>query len=178
MVQPKTNQDTTKDELKCNSSSSSSSSSSLDQSNATVPAATKTPKNFLRDYRILAKGYQTLWADIEREHTAVKYPDRTTSAGFNKHQNCTEVLSQIVIIDGISEARFMEVWRWLFDSEDNQAVFWRGQTQSLEQLRKKKTGDNLNRFQKIAADYDKAAKPSKQEYIDPYAHIPLWKEGE
>ena len=119
-------------------------------------------QNHLKEHRILRKAYKTLWADIQREHPSVRYPDPETQAGLNKHVAAAKILDQIVRIDEIPEQTFIDAWRWLFDSDDRSAVFWRQQTQSLEQLRKKKSGDTLNRFQKIV-DAFLRSKPKVEE---------------
>lgn len=121
----------------------------------------------LKEFPKVSKAYKTLWADIKGEHPAVEYPSRDTKEGRHKHQKAAEVISQVLRIDGITEARFLEVWRWLFDSDDTQAVFWRKQCQSLEQLRKKKSGDTLNRFQKITGEFDRVVKVLELEYVKP-----------
>jgi hypothetical protein len=133
-----------------------------EEADKSAPSVSSQKDSHLKNHRILRKAYKTFWADIQREHPSVRYPDPETQAGLNKHIAAAKILDQIIRIDGITEQTFMEVWRWMFDSDDREAVFWRGQSQSLEQLRKKKPGDTLNRFQKIAAAFSRV-KPKVEE---------------
>ena len=111
---------------------------------------------------ILKRQYKTLWADIKNAHPRVNPPETP-----EKHNKSWDVLSQIIRLDGISEARFMETWRWLFDSDDPSAEFWRGQVQGIEQLRNKKSGDTLNKFQKITEKYELSNKKGQTLSVEP-----------
>ncbi len=77
-----------------------------------------------------------------------KFP---TSGSKQFREQC-DAIRQLIELDHYTQEQVCATFKWLWHSESKQAVFWRTNVQSIANLRHKKRGDTLHKFDKVFAD--------------------------
>jgi hypothetical protein len=100
----------------------------------------------------LASAFEKINAAIQTAHPRAKLPRSGTKADTEAR----ETLARLVRIDDYSENDMADVLHWTLKDDHADAKFWRQQVQGIRGLRRRKTGDSLSKFDKIAEAFERA----------------------
>lgn len=106
-------------------------------------------KDTLADYPRLDNAFPFMLSKLKKIHPHISPPTPDSKGWFEARQT----LVQLITCDHIDPEDVGNCLKWLMDSDDMDAEFWREQVHSLKALRHKKAGDPVNKFQKIFSRY-------------------------
>jgi hypothetical protein len=105
----------------------------------------------------LLRFYPDLLKRIAEAHPHAQLPAPGTTDGLAR-----KTLANLVTLDGYPEREVVEALAWLFQSDDEQPVFWRTRLVALSGLRR--TRDGMTKFARIHEQWQQRNGHGKQKY--------------
>lgn len=87
---------------------------------------------------------------IQKTFPNAKIPEKGSHAFAAGYQT----IDQLMRLDNYTSEQLRAVFTWLWNDEHDRAAFWRKQVQGISNLRNKKTGDTMSKFDKIFAAWE------------------------
>ena len=164
---PETEEETEKEEEEDQESKSHSVNSGAEPT-GTATGNGSTKPDPLKPYPILASLYPHLWDAIKKNFPHVIVPKRNSSEEWESR----DTLAKLVRLDKYTEAQVRDVLRWVLFQEEpgNDGFTWRQQFHSIVALRRRKKGDGLRKFDKMAVASKKAGAHNHDEGADEWAN--------